>query len=143
MVCDSSGIIHSFDLTPANIHDVKYLSEIKHNLSNCTVLGDRGYISADFQQDLFTSSHIVLSVPMRENQHDYKPYCPAKRRCRKRIETLFSQLDGQFTMAVNLAKTLRGLYARILTKITALTVIQNMNLKELNNKINNLKINIA
>lgn len=143
MVCDSDGIIHSFDMTAANIHDVKYLADVGQNLSNCTILGDRGYISADFQQDLFTSSNITLSVPMRENQHDYQPYCHVKRRYRKRIETLFSQLDGQFTMAVNLAKTLWGLYARLLTKITALTIIQNINIKELNNNINNLKINLT
>lgn len=143
LVCDTDGIIHSFDLTAANIHDVKYLADVGQNLSNCTVLGDRGYISADFQQDLFTSSNITLSVPMRDNQRDYLPYCPIKRRYRKRIETLFSQLDGQFTMAVNLAKTLWGLYARLLTKITALTVIQNINIKELNNKINSLKVNLC
>jgi len=142
LVCDSEGIIHSFDLTPANVHDVKYLTDVKQNLSNCTLLGDRGYISAQVQLDLFTTSNINLSVPMRENQHNYQPYSKAKRRLRKRIETLFSQLDSQFTMAVNYAKTIWGLYARILTKITAVTIIQNINIKELNKSINNLKVNI-
>jgi len=140
--CDSEGIIHSFDLTPANVHDVKYLTDLKHNLSNCTLLGDRGYISAEVQTDLFTTSNINLSVPMRQNQRNYQPYCKVKRRLRKRVETLFSQLDGQFTMAINYAKTIWGLYARILTKITAVTIIQNINLKELNNNINNLKVNL-
>ena len=109
MVCDSDGIVHSFDLTSANIHDVKYLTDVKHNLLNCTLLGDRGYISTDFQADLFTTSNINLSVPMRENQHNYQPYSKEKRRMRKRGETLFSQLDAQFTMAVNYAKTIGGL----------------------------------
>lgn len=143
LVCDSDGIIHSFDLTAANVHDVRYLTDVKHNLSDCTVLGDRGYISACFQQDLFTRSHITLSVPMRENQHNYQPYCKIKRRIRKRIETLFSQMDAQFTMAINYAKTIWGLYARILSKITAITIIQNINIKELNNNLNNLKVNLT
>lgn len=130
-------------MTPANIHEVKYLTDVKRNLANCTLLGDRGYISADFQQDMFSWSRIVLSVPMRENQIDHQSYSKNKHRSRKRIETLFSQLDGQFTMAVNFAKTLWGLYARIPTKITAVTVIQNINLKELGNNLNSLKVNLA
>ncbi|MDR2843194.1 MAG: hypothetical protein LBV57_00930, partial [Candidatus Symbiothrix sp.] len=51
-----------------------------------------------------------------------------KRRKRKRIETLFSQFKGQFSMNTNFAKTFVGLATRILSKITALTMIQYLNL---------------
>lgn len=142
LVCNQDGIIHSFDFTPANVHDIHYLKDVKHNLSGCQLLGDKGYLSTEYQLDLFTTSNIRLSVPMRANQHNHEPYSKVRRRMRKRIETLFSQMDDQFTMVRNYAKTLWGLYARILSKITAITVIQNINLKELNNKINNLKTNL-
>ena len=142
-VCDSNGIIHSFDFTPANVHDIKYLQDVKHDISDCILLGDKGYLSAAYQTDLFTASNITLSVPMRHNQHNYHSYSKSARRYRKRIETLFSQLECQFMMARNFAKTLWGLYARVLSKITAITVIQNINIKELNNKINNLKVNLC
>ena len=43
-VCDENGVIHCFDFTPANIHDIHYLKDIKHNLKNCTLIGDKGYL---------------------------------------------------------------------------------------------------
>jgi len=61
-VCDENAVIHSFDLTPANIHDVKYLKDVKYNLCDCKPVGDRGYISAEYQAELFYHSNISLSV---------------------------------------------------------------------------------
>ncbi|OAV75594.1 hypothetical protein Barb7_00770 [Bacteroidales bacterium Barb7] len=66
-----------------------------------------------------------------------------KQRKRKRIETLFSQLKGQFSMNTNFAKTFGRLAARILAKITALTMIQYLNLFVFNRNINNIQINIC
>lgn len=51
-VCGLSGVIHSFDLTKASVHDIHYLKDVKVDYSDCTVIGDRGYISADVQLDL-------------------------------------------------------------------------------------------
>ena len=141
-VCNEYAVIHSFDLTPANIRDIHYLKDVKYNISNCELIGDKGYISADYQLDLFTSSHIELQVPMRGNQHDFTPYSKSKRKVRKRIETLISQLGGQFSMNINFAKTMDGFATRRLSKITAITLIQLLN--RINNRnINNIKVNIA
>ncbi len=41
-ICDKNGVFHSFDLAPAHIHDINYLKDVKHNLNNCTLIGDRG-----------------------------------------------------------------------------------------------------
>jgi len=57
-VCDKNGFFHTFDLTPVNVHDVNYLKDIKNNFKNRTLIGDRGYISADYQLDLFNYSNI-------------------------------------------------------------------------------------
>lgn len=141
-VCDENGIIHSFDFTPANIHDIHYLKDIKNNLKNCTLIGDKGYLSADYQLDLFNSSNIKLSVPMRKNQTNFQIYCPIKRKKRKRIETIFSQLDAQFTMVTNFAKTFSGFKTRILSKITAFTMIQNLNYFVFNRELNKVKVNL-
>lgn len=143
LVCDKNGIIHSFDFTPANVHDINYLTDIKHNLSDCTLIGDRGYISADYQQDLFNSSNITLSVPMRKNQHNFVSFSKSKRRIRKRIETVISQLDGQFVMHINFAKTFQGLATRILSKITAFTIIQYLNFFVFNRSLNKTKVNLS
>ena len=90
-VCWLSGIIHSFDLTKASVHDIHYLKDVKVDYSNCTVIGDRGYISAQVQLDLFETANIRLEVPYRCNQKEWKPTFPAFAKARKRIETLFSQ----------------------------------------------------
>ena len=52
-----------------------------------------------------------------------KPFAKA----RKRVETLFSQLDDQFMVCRNYAKQQVGLFARIISKVSALTVLQYVN----------------
>ncbi|WP_108822190.1 IS982 family transposase [Dysgonomonas sp. Marseille-P4361] len=141
-VCTVDGVFTDFDLTQASIHDIHYLKNIKQLYQNCTILGDKGYLSVDYQRDLFSSNQIRLEVPMRRNQHGYKPQAYIFRKARKRIETLFSQLCDQFMIRRNYAKSFDGFKNRILSKIMALTVIQLIN--KLNNRnINNLKIRIA
>jgi hypothetical protein len=142
-VCDKNGVFHSFDLAPAHIHDLNYLKDVNHILNNCTLIGDRGYISADYQLDLFTHSNIKLSVPMRKNQHNFIPFSKVKSKIRKRIETNFSQLHGQFLWATNHAKSFLGLATRILSKITAFTMIQYLNYFVFKRPINRIKINLA
>ena len=66
-LCGLSGFIHSFDLTKASVHDIHYLKDVKVDYSNCTVIGDRGYISAQVQLDLFETANIRLEVPYRCN----------------------------------------------------------------------------
>ena len=62
---------------------------------------------------------------------------------RKRIETLFSQLCDQFMIRRNYAKTFEGFKTRLLSKITALTVVQFINKEYFNRNINNLKVSIV
>lgn len=142
-VCDKNGVFHSFDFTPANVHDVNYLKDIKHDYENCLFIGDRGYISKKYQLDLFTESNIILSVPMRKNQYDFVKYSYTKSKIRKRIETNFSQLCGQFLMNVNLAKTFQGLATRVLSKITSFTLIQYLNFFVFKRSMNKIKVNLA
>lgn len=118
------GIFHSMDLTKASVHDVHILPEIKDSgLNQCTLLADKGYLSSAYQLDLFTSCQIRLETPMRLNQRNYKSYPKIFKRVRKRIETLFAQLCDQFMLKRNYAKTLVGLSVRILSKITAVTLL--------------------
>jgi len=137
-VCSATGVFTNFELTKAAVHDIHYLKNIKDNFSSCVVIGDKGYLSADYQLDLFTSNQIKLEVPMRMNQNEYKKQPYLFRKTRKRIETLFSQLCDQFMIRRNYAKSFDGYKTRILSKITSLTVIQLIN-KLLNRNINNLK----
>lgn len=66
-LCTVDGVFTDFDLSQASVHDIHYLKDIKTMYTNCTILGDKGYLSIDYQQDLFSSNKITLEVPMRKN----------------------------------------------------------------------------
>ncbi|KAA6334433.1 hypothetical protein EZS27_017241, partial [termite gut metagenome] len=126
-ICTIEGVFLDFDLTKASVHDIHYLQDVKLSRPNCIILADKGYLSRNYQLDLFESNHIQMEIPMRMNQHDYKKQNFIFQRFRKRIETLFSQLCDQFMIRRNYAKSFDGFKNRILSKITALTMIQFIN----------------
>ena len=142
-VASISGVIHSYDLTKASVHDLHYLNDVNIEMENCTLIGDKAYLSKEIQLDLFTTSNIVLEVPMRTNQKNYKPQFPEFKKVRKRIETVFSQLDGQFMLARNYAKDIDGVFTRISAKIAALTVLQFINKFVINQPIGRVKHTLA
>ena len=141
-VCSINGIFHSLDITKAEVHDVHFLKNIKQQMSDCVLLGDRGYLSQIIQLDLFQTVNIKLETPKRVNQKDYKPQPYIFRKSRKRIETLFSQLCDQFMIRRNYAKSFEGFKTRIVAKITSLTLVQYINKFIFDRPINNIKIQI-
>ena len=141
-VCSVSGVFQSFDISTASIHDIHFLQDIKHQMNNCTLIGDRGYLSTQVQTDLFNYANIKLDTPMRSNQKNYQKQKYIFRKSRKRIETLFSQLCDQFKIRNNYAKSFNGFKTRVLSKITALTFIQFVNVFVFSRKMNRLKIEL-
>lgn len=88
----------------------------------------KGYnVELNIQLDLFETAHIRFECPYRINQKDWKPTFIPYAKARKRIETLFSQLTNQFMTIRNYAKITNGLFARIIGKISAMTVLQYIN----------------
>jgi hypothetical protein len=142
-VCSVNGIFHSVELTKASVHDVTFLKEMNSQLSDCVLIGDKGYLFSSLQLDLFHLANIQLETPMRRNQKNYKKQDWVFRKTRKRLETLFSQLCDQFMIRRDYAKSFDGFKTRILAKITALTVIQFINKFDFNRPINNLKVAIT
>ena len=136
-VCSISGVFQSIDFSAASVHDIHYLKDIQSQMTDCVLIGDKGYLSAEVQLNLFENAHIRLDTPKRRNQKDFKPQFFLYRRKRKRIETLFFQLCDQFKIRNNYAKSLVVLKTRILSKITALTMIQYINKVIFNRNINN------
>jgi len=138
-VCSITGVFHSLDITKAEVHDINFLKSIKYQMTDCVLLGDRGYLSESIQLDLFQTVNIKLETPKRTNQKDYTPQPYIFRKSRKRIETLFSQLCDQFRIRNNYAKSFQGFKTRILAKITALTLVQYINKFIFDRPINNIK----
>lgn len=126
-VCGIRGVIHSYDMTAASVHDLHYLNDVKYDYCDCMMLGDKGYLSAEVRQNLFEVANITLEVPYRLNQKDWRPPIYAYKRFRKRIETIFSQLNDNIMMMRNYAKQTCGLFTRIAGKIAAMTFMQYVN----------------
>lgn len=87
---------------------------------------------------------------MRKNQANYSKQPYVFRRSRKRIDhevapkaNTFFQLCDQFRIRQNFAKSFNGFKTRILSKITALTLIQYLNKFVFNRPINKLKVNLS
>ena len=131
-ICGLSGVIHSYEMSKANVHDIQYLHDIKYEYRNCTVIGDKGYLSTAVQLVLFETYEIKLEVPYRLNQKDWKPTFIPFAKARKRVETTFSQMVDQFMICRNYAKQQIGLFTRIINKISTFTILQYINY--INNK---------
>ena len=127
-LCGISGVIHSYDMSAANVHDLHYLNDVQWEYHDCMILGDKGYLSAPVQLDLFRTANITLEVPYRLNQKNWRPPSWTYRRFRKRIETVFSQLGDQFMTIRNYAKQPCGLFTRMAAKVSAFTMLQSFNL---------------
>lgn len=138
-LCGISGVFKKVDLSKASIADIHYLQDVRKDISECIVLGDKAYLSAEIQLDLFQNQATRLITPKRMNQKDYHKLPRVFRKLRKRIETVFSQLCDQFMMKRNYAKTFIGLATRIISKIVSFMTAQFVN-KFLNPKpINHVK----
>jgi len=119
------------------------LNDVKENFKKLLLIGDRGYISKEFQVDLFNYSNIKLSVSMRKNQHGFVKFSRAKSKIRKRIETAISQLGGQFSININFAKFFLRLATRIASKIASFTMIQYLKFFVFKRSLNKTKINLC
>lgn len=126
-VCGIQGVIHSYDTTAASVHDLHYLNDVRWEYHDCMMLGDKGYLSAEIQKNLFETANISLEVPYRLNQKNWRPPIWAYKRFRKRIETIFSQLNDNLMMIRNYAKQSCGLFTRMAAKIAAMTFMQYVN----------------
>ena len=87
-------------------------------------LGDKAYINAELQAELQQAHGVTLLTPHRSNQREQLPEALARlvTHFRQMIETINSQLAGQFSIEINKAKCVSGLVARVQTKVAAHTL---------------------
>lgn len=116
-LCGLSSVIHSYDLSKASVHDINYLNDIKPLYHDCCIFGDKGYIGTKVQLDLFETANIKLECPYRLDQKDRKPTFLPFAKARKRVETIFSQLNDQFLVIRNYAKDTYGLLPELSAKL--------------------------
>jgi Transposase DDE domain len=129
LIIQDNGIPYAASFTTASAHDSTFLPKLAAmQLSECEVLGDKGYISTQQQLTLFEVAKIQVITPLRNNMDQLKSkWSKAKGYTRKRIETLFSQLCDQTMLKRNYAKSKDGLFARVLSKLGAISILQSLN----------------
>lgn len=139
LVISRDGFPFATGMTTAAMHDSQYLPFLKKDqLSDCELIGDKGYLSSGHQTTLFEEAKIRLVTPIRKNMKIVDKWNSSYKYIRKRIETLFSQLCDQMMLKRNYAKTSEGLFARILAKLASVSLLQLINLKT-NRPVNHIK----
>lgn len=114
------GFITAFTTTPASVDDRQGLRELTENRSNLTILGDKGYVSNELNQELKEKGNCLMALKRSNSKNDYpKSVRQLIFRLRRRIETVFSQLSEQLNAERVPAKSFHGLCTRLVNKILA------------------------
>jgi hypothetical protein len=114
LLCATNGVPVSYELTSANVADVRLTEELLAEAClgeevRRRLLGDLAYRSEELEEALTECG--VLLVTERADQRGQ----------RQRVEICFSSLKRVFGLGETLAKTLVGLATRIAAKLTAYT----------------------
>jgi transposase len=78
-------------LTPGNRNDITQAEALTSNISDCTVLGDKGYDSDDFVKYLINKDCTAV-IPSRKTNIIQRECCPTVYKSRNIIERFFSKL---------------------------------------------------
>lgn len=118
------GVILDFELAPANKTDLEVGFELLTEHTDLTVIGDKGYISAEKAAELRRCNRVCLQTLPRRNQKRQLPRAVRHtvNAVRQIIETVNGQLSEQFHIEVNRAHTFWGLCTRLYTKLAAHTL---------------------
>ncbi len=124
LLTTADGIITDFALAPAHLSDGSFTDQLLREKAELVVLGDKAYINALLQGELYEMHGVRLLTPQRSNQHQQLPEGVTRlvSHFRQMIETINSQLAGQFSIERNKAKCMSGLIARLQTKLAAHTL---------------------
>ena len=110
--------IKTLELTSACVDDRKALPDLIENQEISVILGDKGYVSHSLKETLANKGITLLALPRSNSK---KPFPSSIRKMtvkqRRKIETVFSQLNDQFHIEHVLTKTFYGLCSRLITKI--------------------------
>lgn len=75
VVCGISGVVHSFNMTVASVHDIRYLKDVQWEYHNCMTRGDRGYLSTEVQQNLFDVANITFGSAVSVESEELETAC--------------------------------------------------------------------
>jgi hypothetical protein len=118
------GIITDWELIPGNADEREAAWDLLYESRHLLGVGDKGFLEQLRQQVLEEDRDVVLLTPKRKNQHAQNPpgWDAVLNRVRRLIETAFSQSKEGFGLEKPYARSLWGLLARLIAKLTGLTI---------------------
>lgn len=123
------GLVLDYAVAPASVRDLPVAQDLLDTQYDRTVLGDGAYLSQPVAAELWTERAIELLTLPRVNQRVQLPpafHHPFKA-ARFIIETVNSQLEAQFNIQRNHARSFWGLTTRLHAKLTAHTLCVYLN----------------
>jgi hypothetical protein len=124
LLTTADGIITDFALAGAHLTDGTFSDQLLRDKTDLLALGDKAYINGQLQGELHELHGVTLLTPQRENQQVQLPEGLGRlvSHFRQMIETINSQLAGQFAIETNKSKSMSGLLARVMAKLAAHTL---------------------
>lgn len=116
------GVITRFSVAPANAHELSVVPGLLESTRGLAV-GDRNYHSPKTKEELARSGGVELLAPYRSKKGDPNPQRSAfLSRFRYRIDTVFSQLTGRYSIKKVWARDLWHMSGRLLRKVLSHTI---------------------
>jgi hypothetical protein len=121
LLIDNAGNITNFTLTEASGSEREAVWELTEHKIQSLLLGDKGYLSARFKEDLYIEQAITLETPVRQNMTDHLEKAERNflNKTRRLIETVIGQLTGRLNMDKVWARKMWTLSGRLSRKILA------------------------
>lgn len=122
MITSLEGVPVIYDLVPANTDERKAAEAVLARITNATIIGDKGFLGVEWQEQVQQQTGNTVITPKRKNQKIRHPdgFRRLLNSVRERIEGAFHELQNTGRNIERLlAKTVTGLVTRIVAKVTA------------------------
>jgi len=119
------GLPVAYELVPANTDERDAAETVLTYLRGAHVFGDKGFIGADWQADIYDQTGNRIWTPKRANQHvqNSKDFDRWLNSVRERIEGVFHEIQNTGRNIERLlAKTVLGVSTRVIAKMASHTL---------------------
>lgn len=117
-----NGIPVIYELVPAHVDERQAAEAVLANIRGCHLIGDKGFIGIDWQEEMYAWTQNQIWTPKRSNQHQQNPKALDRwlNSVRERIEGVFHELTNTGRdLEGLLAKTILGLCTRVIAKMAS------------------------
>lgn len=116
------GLPIVYELVPANLDERLAAEAVIDYLGHCHIFADKGFLGAEWQSAMFDQTQNRIWTPKRKNQfvQNSKAFDRWLSAIRERIEGVFHEIQNTGrNLERLLAKTVSGLCARVIAKMTS------------------------